>query len=337
MTTEKYKGEFPNWVDLSGNIIATTARKLAYTEKYFKAHRGKCTWNSKRNTHATDIFMKAINKVFPNRSGWSKQCQDGASCDVGVATVLRYCGADKDIPRGLDGQFPRFKKSSKFKDMKISKSKNAKAGDIGLYKNRGKGAHIWINLGNGVVAESNHTAKYFFHIITKNINNGVGRKEYHCYRMITPIRKYMKQGDCGSEILKLQKFLNWAGFRTGVADGIFGDNTEKSVKKFQEKVGLTPDGIFGEGSLGKAKNFTKEIIRKYSGGLPSKTLKKKSSGTQVKYLQNFLNWYDDYKLIRDGKFGPRTEQAVKGFQKKEKLVVDGIFGPKSIAAAKKYC
>lgn len=347
MTTEKYKGEFPNWVDLSGNIIATTAKELAYTEKYFKAHRGKCTWNSKRNTHATDIFMKAINKVFPKRSGWSKQCQDGASCDVGVATVLRYCGADKDIPRGLDGQFPRFKKSSKFKDMRISKSKNARAGDIGLYKNRGKGAHIWINLGNGVVAESNHTAKYFFHIITKNINDGVGRKEYHCYRMITPIRKYMKQGDCGSEILKLQKFLNWAGFNCGSADGVFGEGTLKAVKAFQSHVGLKADGEFGEGSLAKAKVFTKDVKptppptptkKPYSGTFPKlparRYFKRGDKGIQVKYLQKFLNWYGKYGLVVDGVIGSKTIVAVEKFQKSEKLDVDGLFGKKCLAKAK---
>ena len=53
------------------------------------------------------------------------------------------------------------------------------------------------------------------------------------------------------------------------------------------------------------------------GKLPSKTLsrKLKSTGNQVKYLQDFLNWYDDYQLVRDGKFGPKTEKAVKDFQK----------------------
>lgn len=344
MAKQKYTGEFPNWVALSGNIIATTAKQLAYTESYFKAHRSKCTWHKSRDTHATDEFMKAINKVYPKRSGWSKQCQDGASCDVGTATVLRYCGADKDIPRGLDGQFPRFKKSSKFKEMGIGKSKNAKPGDIGLYKNRGKGAHIWINMGNGVVAESNHTAKYFFHLVTKNINNGVNRKEYHCYRMTAAIRKHIEKGDAGSEILKLQKFLNWAGFNCGVPDGECGEKTFNAIKTFQYKCGLTADGKFGEKSLEKAKAFTKEDApvppakKAYPGTFPKlptrRYFKRGDKGTQVKYLQRFLNWYGKYNLTVDGVIGSKTIIAVEKFQKAEELAVDGLFGKKCLAKAK---
>jgi hypothetical protein len=68
----------------------------------------------------------------------------------------------------------------------------------------------------------------------------------------------------------------------------------------------------------------------YSGTFPRPTLKKGSSGTQVKCLQKFLNWYGNYKLVVDGKFGDKTLAAVKKFQKAEKLVVDGIVGIKTV-------
>ena len=104
-----------------------------------------------------------------------------------------------------------------------------------------------------------------------------------------------------------------------------------------EKIKLTIDGKFGEACLKKAQSIELYIKTKFVGKLPSKTLsrKLKSTGNQVKYLQDFLNWYDDYQLVRDGKFGPKTEKAVKDFQKQEKLKVDGIFGPKSLEQAKK--
>lgn len=57
-------------------------------------------------------------------------------------------------------------------------------------------------------------------------------------------------------------------------------------------------------------------------------------GTQVKYLQKFLNWYGNYGLEVDGAFGPLTLAAVKKYQKTEKLTVDGQFGPKSLGRAK---
>ena len=50
-------------------------------------------------------------------------------------------------------------------------------------------------------------------------------------------------------------------------------------------------------------------------------LKLGSKGEQVKILQEFLE------LKPDGDFGPKTENAVKQWQAKNKLVADGIVGP----------
>ena len=54
-------------------------------------------------------------------------------------------------------------------------------------------------------------------------------------------------------------------------------------------------------------------------------LKKGSSGEAVAELQTLLNGYG-YGLTVDGKFGAKTEEAVKDFQKNNGLVADGIVG-----------
>lgn len=54
-------------------------------------------------------------------------------------------------------------------------------------------------------------------------------------------------------------------------------------------------------------------------------LKKGSKGPAVVTLQEFL------KITADGDFGPKTESAVKSYQKKNGLVADGIVGPKTWA------
>lgn len=54
-------------------------------------------------------------------------------------------------------------------------------------------------------------------------------------------------------------------------------------------------------------------------------LKKGSRGPAVVTLQEFL------KITADGDFGPKTESAVKSYQKKNGLVADGIVGPKTWA------
>lgn len=250
-SAETYSGAFPDWVLLSGNIINKTAKDLAYP---LGTAKDKYTYGKGK---ATPAFTAAINKAFPKRSSWSKQCQAGASCDVGAATVLRYSGADSSIPRGLEQQIPYMEKNKRFKDIGIKKSASFRAGDVGIYSNKGSGAHIWIVVDNGIICESNHTSKYFLHLIKKSINWTSSRKVWKCYRMTVPIREYIKKGDRGSEVTKLQNFLNWAGFSCGKVDGIFGDKTQKAVEAFQAKVELKVDGLFGNGSLAKAKAFKK--------------------------------------------------------------------------------
>lgn len=61
------------------------------------------------------------------------------------------------------------------------------------------------------------------------------------------------------------------------------------------------------------------------------TLKKGSKGDYVKELQTKLvehGYLGSAKEV-DGKFGPKTLEAVKAFQAEHNLVVDGIVGPKS--------
>lgn len=62
------------------------------------------------------------------------------------------------------------------------------------------------------------------------------------------------------------------------------------------------------------------------------TLKKGSSGEAVKELQTLLNQKGLNCGTADGKFGVKTENAVKQFQKANELTADGICGKKTWAA-----
>lgn len=65
------------------------------------------------------------------------------------------------------------------------------------------------------------------------------------------------------------------------------------------------------------------------------TLKYGSSGDEVKKLQETLNATGNYNLATDGKFGAKTQEAVKAYQKANGLTVDGIVGTNTWGALNK--
>jgi len=65
------------------------------------------------------------------------------------------------------------------------------------------------------------------------------------------------------------------------------------------------------------------------------TLKRGMSGEEVKALQQRLTELGYLNDKIDGKFGPKTEEAVILFQSDAGLVVDGLAGAKTMAALNK--
>ena len=268
-----YTGAFPDLVVHSGQKIAETAKALAYPKGTKKA-----TYTYPKGK-ATAAFIAAINRVFPKRSTWSKQCQAGASCDVGAATVIRASGIDPKIPRGLEEQIPYLAKSSRFKKTDLKKTSDMKPGDVGVYFGKMKGAHIWIGIGSKLIAEANHTAKFFLHVDTDNYTSS-GKKTWGIYRACVP--SAIESGDKGSEVTKLQRFLNWFGGYGLAIDGDVGPKTVAAIKSFQSCVHITTDGCFGSASLAMAKKCSPS--RSTVNPVQSKPL------VDVSWWQHSIDW-----------------------------------------------
>ena len=56
----------------------------------------------------------------------------------------------------------------------------------------------------------------------------------------------LRQGSSGGEVKEVQRRLKMWGYYSGAVDGIFGSATKKAVIYFQQKNGLTADGIVGK-------------------------------------------------------------------------------------------
>lgn len=67
--------------------------------------------------------------------------------------------------------------------------------------------------------------------------------------LLLPLAVYaaaLRQGDSGEEVKTMQRKLRQWGYYDGAVDGIFGSGTRRAVIRFQQKNGLTADGIVGE-------------------------------------------------------------------------------------------
>ena len=74
-----------------------------------------------------------------------------------------------------------------------------------------------------------------------------------------------KKGSSGETVRKIQTKLKEWGYYDGGVDGVFGSATEKAVKFFQEKNGLTADGKAGQATLDAMGIFDQEAANT-SGG-----------------------------------------------------------------------
>ena len=71
--------------------------------------------------------------------------------------------------------------------------------------------------------------------------------------------QFLIQGDRGIWVEYLQLALTRAGYPTRI-DGIFGEQTEASVRKFQEIFNLQADGIVGQATWYKLVRLYNEML-----------------------------------------------------------------------------
>jgi peptidoglycan hydrolase-like protein with peptidoglycan-binding domain len=130
----------------------------------------------------------------------------------------------------------------------------------------------------------------------------------------------MKNGASGESVKKLQKMLKCLGYTMNSIDGIFGSNTESSVKAFQKEYGLSPDGIVGTLTKEKLNTCITNVTIGWSD------LSSGNTGTNVLKLQRLMNSLGKLSGGIDSIFGINTKAAVKSFQTSQGIKIDGIVG-----------
>src|SRR3954451_24276804 len=134
------------------------------------------------------------------------------------------------------------------------------------------------------------------------------------YVMAEPV---LKKGSNDPAVRDLQEALKVLGFDPGPVDGVFGAKTETAVKKFQQAREIPDDGAVGRVTwinIDEA-DQSHPVLRTGATGLP------------VRRLQILMSAVGFDTGGVDGRFGARTEAAVKKLQEDFNLTVDGVVGP----------
>ncbi len=103
----------------------------------------------------------------------------------------------------------------------------------------------------------------------------------------------------------------------GAQVGTQGRTGDATGSHLHYEVRLKASPSFGFGTDTNPTNYLLAHV------VPQPTLRQGSRGQAVTQLQTLL------KVNADGVFGPKTEAALKAWQKANHLVADGIYGPKS--------
>lgn len=136
---------------------------------------------------------------------------------------------------------------------------------------------------------------------------------------------YLREGSSGADVSQMQNRLIQLGYLYGSASGKVCTITKAAIIAFQNRSGLTADGVAGPDTLEKM--YANSAKKANSAvGIIGITLKKGDEGAAVRLLQSELKSYGFLKGSVDGSFGAATETAVKNFQSANGLTADGKAG-----------
>lgn len=327
----KYTGVFPNikthytHADVVADMNAW-ARKIAADNRY---HYNM--WGSAPQSHKCPICSKLDYNKDPDHFGWN--------CIGFGAAVWHHGGNLENICKcgwisgpGGTGEYLLSTKSDAealklaqkytgLKEIRLIRSKNGvpksqwKAGDICLKFSGEIFEHVFYYPGGDTILDSTRIysdkKKWTKEVIANQIKER-SWKNYSAKVLIRytgtgdKYRNYIKMGDKGDEVKKLQLFLNWAINSGLVVDGSFGEKTDTAVRAFQTKCKIKADGRFGADSLAQAKAFDKS----------STVVKTKWKGVDISAWQDKISVANfkkakasgiDYVLLRVGYTGSSSK------------------------------
>jgi peptidoglycan hydrolase-like protein with peptidoglycan-binding domain/DNA invertase Pin-like site-specific DNA recombinase len=121
-----------------------------------------------------------------------------------------------------------------------------------------------------------------------------------------------------ARVRALQRQLGTLGWQPGPVDGLFGPRTEAAVLRFQTDAGIAVDGIAGPDTRKALTRAIESPLRRGAG------YAQPAGSPRVRTVQRQLRENGFRPGPVDGLLGPRTEAALKRFQRKDGLPANGV-------------
>lgn len=141
---------------------------------------------------------------------------------------------------------------------------------------------------------------------------------------------YLKLGDSGSEVRKMQSRLIELGYLDGKATGYFNEATEAAVIAFQKRNVSYSDGIAGPLTLKALYSSNARRASSFAGIIGTSLKRGMTDSAAVRSMQKRLKELGYYTGGIDGDFGASTELAVRAFQQQHRIKVDGVAGESTL-------
>ena len=140
---------------------------------------------------------------------------------------------------------------------------------------------------------------------------------------------WLKKGSTGREVVDVQTRLLRLGYELGLtgADGVFGPETERAVRLFQQKRERDQDGIIGPDTWREMVDASYKL-----GDRQLYLMEPPLRGDDVRELQATLNNVGFNAGRVSGVLGEQTDKAIRDFQRNVGLDADGIIGETTVQA-----
>ena len=253
-----YEGDYPD-TNVTYTVSVDRGKDIEAKAREFAWPSGTASSKYAYKTGSAKESYKVALKKYMGKSAKVSQ----TDCGYFSSTCVRASGVSSDflcLPGSYKNAYPSVPNTMKIVHTGAMGNFTLKAGDIIRYK-KTSSQHTVVFVGSGQIAHASR--EHAFPRVASSkpwTNSNVKTSTIQVLRAKpttkTETRTYMKKGDSGEEVKKLQSYLNWFFGKDVVAvDGKWGTGTNQYVMDMQKKLGFDADGLVGPKTIEAMKAY----------------------------------------------------------------------------------